>query len=152
MNLTEEPEIVTWPETHYVFVEKTGPFPKIAPEAWQTAHSLLPLVKAHNQIAGYMSLYKMAPNVYRAGFALAAEPVNLPSDLKYEAFAGGTYSKFVLTGPYSDLPQATGRVFEIAAKNGSMRRGDFCIEHYVNDPGTTPEDKLLTEILIPTAE
>ena len=26
MNLTLEPETVTWPETHYVFVEKTGPF------------------------------------------------------------------------------------------------------------------------------
>ena len=22
MNLTQEPEVVTWPETHYVFVEK----------------------------------------------------------------------------------------------------------------------------------
>ena len=152
MNLTEEPEVVTWPETHYVFVEKTGLFPKLAPEAWQAAHSLLPLVKEHNQIAGYLSLYKMNPNVYRAGFALAAEPVNLPSDLKYEAFAGGTYSMFVLTGPYSDLPQATGRVFEIVSKNDMMLRSDFCIEHYVNDPGTTPEEKLITEILIPTAE
>jgi len=26
MNLTEVPETVTWPETHYVFVEKIGPF------------------------------------------------------------------------------------------------------------------------------
>jgi DNA gyrase inhibitor GyrI len=151
MNLTEDPEVVTWPETHYVFVEKTGPFPKICPEAWQTAHGLLPLVKEHNQIAGTMSLYKMNPNVYRAGFALASAPVNLPSGLKYEAFGGGTYSKFVLTGPYSDLPQATGRVFEIVSKNDLMLRSDFCIEHYVNAPGTTAEDKLITEILIPTA-
>jgi len=151
MNLTEEPEIVTWPETHYVYVEKTGSFPKIAPEAWQTAVSLVPLLKERNQIAGRMSLYKMNPNVYRAGFALAAKPVKLPSDLKYEVFAGGTYSKFVLTGNYSDLPQATSRVFEIVSKNDLMLRSDFCIEHYVNDPSTTAEDKLITEILIPTA-
>lgn len=151
MNLTEEPEAVTWPETHYVFVERTGPFPKICPEAWQTAHSLLPLLKEHNQIAGYMSLYKMSPNVYRAGFALAAEPVKLPSGLDYEAFPGGTYSKFVLTGPYSDLPQATFRVFEIVSRNDMMMRSDFCIEHYANDPRNTSEDKLITEILIPTA-
>ena len=26
MNLTEQPELVQWPETHYVFVEKTGPY------------------------------------------------------------------------------------------------------------------------------
>jgi effector-binding domain-containing protein len=30
-------------------------------------------------------------------------------------------------------------------------RGDFCIENYVNDPRTTPEEKLLTQILIPMA-
>ena len=151
MNLTEDPEIVHWPETHYVFVEKSGPFPTICPEAWQTAHGFLPLVKEHNQIAGYMSLYKMSPNVYRAGFVLAAEPVKLPTGLVYERFAGGSYNKFVLTGPYSDLPQATGRVFEIVSKNNMMLRSDFCIENYANDPRTTPEDKLITEILIPTA-
>ena len=36
MNLTEEPEIVAWPKTHYVFVEKVGPFQTNAPEAWKT--------------------------------------------------------------------------------------------------------------------
>ena len=151
MNLTEDPEIVHWPETDYVFVEKTGPFPKICPEAWQTAHSLVPLLKEHNQITGYMSLYTMNPNVYRAGFALSGPPVNLPPEFKYERFAGGQYSKFVLTGPYSNLPQATGRVFEIVSKNDIMMRSDFCIENYANDPSKTPEDKLITEILIPTA-
>ena len=25
-NLTQVPDIVTWPETHYVFIEKIGPF------------------------------------------------------------------------------------------------------------------------------
>jgi effector-binding domain-containing protein len=150
MNLTEEPEVVTWPKTQYVFVEKTGAFPKIAPEAWQTVHSFSSLLKEHNHVTGHLSLYKMNPNVYRAGFALAAKPVTLPSELQYEVFAGGTYSKFVLTGPYSELPQATRRVFEIVSKNDMMLRNDFCIENYVNDPGTTAEDKLITEILIPT--
>ena len=151
MNLTEEPEIVDWPETHYVFVEKTGPFMKIAPEAWQTAYSVAPLLKEHNQVTGSMSLYRMSPNVYRAGFALAAAPVKLPPDLKYEKFAGGTYSKFVLTGPFSDLPQASGRVWEIVSKKDIMVRSDFAIENYVSNPQETPEDKLITEILVPTA-
>jgi hypothetical protein len=31
MNLTESGEIVEWPETHYVFVERTGVIPKVAP-------------------------------------------------------------------------------------------------------------------------
>jgi DNA gyrase inhibitor GyrI len=152
MNLTEEPDVVTWPETHYVFVEKTGPFTKTAPEAWGSAHGLAPLVSEHNKIIGYLSLYKMEPNVYRAGFALEAEPVGLPEGLTYERFAGGQYSRFVLTGPYSDLPAASRRVFEIVSKNNLMLRSDFCIENYVSNPSITPAEKLVTEILVPTAE
>jgi effector-binding domain-containing protein len=152
MNLTIEPEIVDWPETHYVFIEKTGPFMKIAPEAWQTAHGVAPLLQEHNTITGYMSLYKMNPNIYRAGFALAATPVKLPAELKYEKFAGGSYSKFVLTGSYAHLPQASGRVWEIVSRNDIMLRPDFAIENYVTDPRVTPEDELITEILVPTAK
>jgi len=151
MNLTERGDIVQWPETHYVFVEKTGPFPKIAPEAWQMAHSLAPQLGGKNQIAWYMSLYRMNPNAYRAGFVVAEEPAEVPAGLEYELFGGGKYSRFVLTGPYSDLPAATRRVFEIIAQRGMAIRNDFCIESYVNDPRSTPEDKLITEILIPTA-
>lgn len=151
MNLTEVPEIVQWPPTHYVFVEKSGPFPKTAPEAWQTIRDLVPLLREHNQITGSMSLYKMSPRVYRAGFVLTAPPVKLPPELTYDLFEGGEYSRFVLTGPFSDLPAATGRVFELASRNDWMLRADWCIENYVSDPGTTPEDKIITEILIPTA-
>src|SRR5271166_311381 len=136
MNLTEVPEIVQWPATHFVFVEKTGPFMRIAPEAWQTAYSLVPLLREHNQITGSMSLYKTHPNVYRAGFVLAAPPVKLPPDLRYDLFEGGEYSRFVLTGPFSDLPVATGRVFELASQNDWMLRADWCIENYVSDTRT----------------
>jgi effector-binding domain-containing protein len=150
MNLTEEPEIVTWPETHYVFVEKTGPFMNTAPQAWTTAHTLVPAILQHNQISGYMSLYKRGPKIYRAGFALAAPPVELPAGVEYEKFNGGKYSRFALTGHYSNLPQASGRVFEIVAEKAIQLRDDFCIEHYVNDPSKTPEEELVTEILVPT--
>jgi effector-binding domain-containing protein len=151
MNLIEEPEIVDWPEIRYVFVEKTGPFAKVAPEAWQTAYSLAPLLAEHNRITGSISLYKMNPNVYRACFMLAAEPVKVPAGLEYETFGGGKYSSFVLTGPYSNLPAATGRVFEIVSKKDMMLRSDFNIENYVSDPRTTPPEQLITEILVPTA-
>lgn len=41
-HLTEEPESVMWPETHYVFVEKAFFFQQNAPQAWQEAHKLIP--------------------------------------------------------------------------------------------------------------
>jgi effector-binding domain-containing protein len=150
VKLSQEPEIVTWPETRYVFIEKIGPFQNTAPQAWQSLHQLVPKISEHNKISGYMSLYKVQPKIYRAGVSLAAEPKNLPADVEYLKFKGGKYSRFVLTGPYSDLPEASGRVFEIVGKKNIRLRDDFCIENYVNDPRTTPEEQLITEILIPT--
>ncbi|HUD53609.1 MAG TPA: GyrI-like domain-containing protein [Terracidiphilus sp.] len=150
MNLTENPEIVTWPETHYVFVEKIGPFMENAGAAWQKAHTFVPALSEHNKITGYTSLYKMGPKIYRARFALAAAPQQLPEGLKYEKFAGGKYSRFVLTGPYTELPQASGRAWEIAGEKIQVR-DEFAVENYVSDPRVTPADQSVTEILIPTA-
>jgi hypothetical protein len=81
MNLTVEPEIVTWPETHYVFLERTGPFMTTAPDAWTNLHNSVPAIAEKNQITGYMSLYKVVPQVYRAGVSIAAPPTDLPEGL-----------------------------------------------------------------------
>ncbi len=151
MNLTQEPEAVNFSTTHYVFVEKIGPFQNTAPQAWQSAHTFVPELSKKNQITGYMSLYKTGPKIYRAGFALSAPPVDRPQGLTYEKFDGGKYVRFVLTGPYTDLPAASGQVWNSVAEKHISLRDDFAIENYMNDPRVTPEDQLITQILIPTA-
>lgn len=151
MKLTEQPENAIWPTTHYVFIEKIGSFQNTAPQAWKDLHEFVPAISEHNKITGYVSLYKMGPKIYRAGVSIEAEPKNLPQNLQYERFPGGKYSRFVLTGPYPELGKATGRVFEIVTEKKIQLRDDYCIENYVNDPRTTPEEQLITEILIPTA-
>jgi DNA gyrase inhibitor GyrI len=151
MQLTEKPVVVTWPATHYVFIEKIGPFKNTAQQAWQELHRLLPQVPKEDQIQKYFALYKVPQQIYRAGVSLAAPPKNLPSGLSYELFDGGKYSKFVLTGSWSNLPQASGQVFEMVSQQEIPVRDDFNIEHYLNKPDSTPEDQLITEILIPTA-
>jgi len=88
--------------------------------------------------------------VYRAGVLLAAGTENLPAVLEYTICEGGKCSRFVLTGRHSDLPEACGRVFEIVSETKIRLRGDYCIENYADDPRTTPEQQLVTEILIPT--
>jgi len=50
LRLTETPEVVTWPGTHYVFIEKIGPFMNTAPQAWQQMHELVPRVLEQNKI------------------------------------------------------------------------------------------------------
>jgi effector-binding domain-containing protein len=104
----------------------------------------------NNRITGYMALYKMGPKIYRAGFSIAAPPVNLPEGLRYEKFPGGKYVRFILTGPYTDLPKASGRVWGIVSEKKIDLRDDFAIENYINDPRSTPEDQLVTHIMIPT--
>lgn len=151
MNLNEHPESVTWPATHYAFVEKIGPFKDTAQQAWQEVRSFSREIATNNKITGAMSLYKMGPKIYRAGYILAAPPVQLPEGLLYESFAGGKYIRFVLNGSYSNLPEASGRVWAIAAEIKIQLRDDYAIENYLNDPDSTPEDKLVTEILVPTA-
>jgi effector-binding domain-containing protein len=151
MNLTETAEIVTWPETHYVFVETTGSIPKNAPLAWQKFQPFVPQMKSNPGITGFLRLYKMEPPVYRAGASVAAKPSQLPDNLRYERIKGGKYARFILTGSYSQLPQATTRVIELVSGQKLRLRDDYHIEHYMNDPATTPEEKLVTEILFPVA-
>ena len=150
MNLNEQPQIVEWPEIHYVFIEKVGPFQTNAPQAWQDLHKFVPTLAASNQITGYTSLYKMGPSIYRAGVSLSASPDQLPEGLEYTKFGGGKFSRFVLTGPYENLGPATGRVMEIIAETKLPLRDDYFLENYVNDPRTTPAEQLITEILVPT--
>jgi predicted transcriptional regulator YdeE len=150
MNLKETPENVSWPETHYVFVEKIGPFQNTAQPAWGEFVKLIPAISEHNQVKNMMSLYKVGPKVYRAGAAIAAAPHQLPPGLRYEKFQGGKYAKFVLGGSYMQLPQASRRVFEIVEEKKIQLRDDYNIENYLNDPRTTPEEQLITEIPVPT--
>jgi effector-binding domain-containing protein len=91
----------------------------------------------HNKITGFMSLYKVEPKIYRAGVSLDVAAKDLPAPLAYTRFKGGKYSRFVLTGAYSQLREASGRVFQAVAAKKIPVRDDFCTENYLNDPRTT---------------
>lgn len=149
MDLHMDPEPIDLAPMHYVFVEKVGPFTANAGQAWQTAHTFRPEIAKRNEIVGFVSLYKRGPEIYRAGFALSQAPIELPAGLTYESFPGGRYLRFVLTGPYSDLPAASGRAWSTFEEKGLPARDGFAVEQYLNDPRVTPENELLTHILIP---
>jgi effector-binding domain-containing protein len=151
MNLTTTPETVYRPKTHFLFVESIGPFQTNAPQTWRTLHQLVPAISEHNQITGYFALYKVESQIYRAGVSVAAKPEHLPAGLSYEELAGDKYARLTLTGSYSNLAAASGRAFQIIHDSQLALRDDYNIEKYVNDPRTTPEDQLITEIMFPTA-
>jgi DNA gyrase inhibitor GyrI len=106
---------------------------------------------AHNQITAAVSLFKPSKGIYRAGFLLATDPVNLPGELTYERIGGGRYVRFTFTGSFDQLPEAVSRAFGIVAQKKILLRDDFNIEHYLTDPRTTPAEQNVTALLFPTA-
>jgi predicted transcriptional regulator YdeE len=151
MSSTDVMEIISFPETHYVYVEKIGPFMQNAHQAWKELHTFAADLSKHNQITGAFALYKIGPQIYRAGFRIAADPVELPQGLTHIKFEGGRFARFVVNGSYSQLPEASTRAWSDFGKSGLLSRDAFAVENYVNDPASTPEAELITEILIPTA-
>ncbi len=72
MNFTETPKTLAWPPTHYVFVERVGPFQTNAPQAWQSFHQLVGVAEHNQHITGYMSAYKVGPQISRGRFTRGA--------------------------------------------------------------------------------
>lgn len=151
MSLNRIPEIVYWEKTHYVFVEKVGPFNETAPKCWKELHALVSTIASKNKIEKYFTEYKVGPQaVYRAGVSVAEAPVDLPAGVRYELLPGGKYCRFRYVGPYTGLPVISGEVWSHVREKEIAVRDGFAVEHYVNNAETTPESELVTEILIPT--
>ena len=157
MNLTPNFETVTRPLTHYVFIEKRGPFAEVAPPLW---NDLMPLLQRLDQkqireYLGVSGIDKSKPGedamIYQAGVACAEEPDELPGGMQHRAIKAGNYARFLLTGPYSQIWPAFDRIFKSLAEKKIELRPEFCIENYLSDPRFTPEEKLQTELLVPIA-
>jgi len=157
MNLSATFETVTRPLTHYVFLEKRGPFGEVAPPLWNELQPLIPRLE-QSEIREYLGVSGVDKSragedamIYQAGVSMAAEPKKLPAGLRHRAIPAGRYARFVLTGPYAQIWMAFDRVFKTLAEKRVELRPEFCLENYLNDPRETPEEKLLTEILVPVA-
>ena len=157
MNLSAEFEPVSRPFTHYVFLEKHGPFAEVAPPLW---NDLMPLLGQldQQQVREFLGLSGIDRTktgedtmIYQAGVALAQEPDRLPDGLQHRAIKAGNYARFLLIGPYSHIWMAFNRIFKELSEKRVPLRPEFCIENYLNDPRVTPEDQLQTELLVPIA-
>lgn len=155
MNLTTQFEPISRPLTHYVFIEKRGPFAEVAPPLWSDLTPLLQQLDPHHvrEFLGVSGVDKSRPGedamIYQAGVALAQEPQKLLAGLQHRAIQAGKYARYVLTGPYAHIWPAFNHMFKDLDEKGVALRPEFCIENYLNDPRVTPEDQLKTELLIP---
>lgn len=157
VNLTPQFEPVIRPLTHYVFLEKRGPFAEVAPPLWNDLMAHLQRIDQQQvrEFLGVSGIDKTRPGedamVYQAGVALTHKPASLPSGLQQKSIKSGKYARFLLTGPYSQIWMAFDRIFKTLAEEKVALRPEFCIENYLNDPRVTPEDQLQTELLVPIA-
>ncbi|HTB95645.1 MAG TPA: AraC family transcriptional regulator [Terracidiphilus sp.] len=155
MNLTPEFESITRPLTHYVFLEKRGPFAEVAPPLWNELMPFLQQMDSQSvrEYLGVSGIDKSSPGedamIYQAGVALLHDTDRLPSGLQKKTIRSGNYARFLLTGPYSHIWMAFDRIFKTLAEKRVPLRPEFCVENYLNDPRTTPEAELLTELLVP---
>ena len=98
--------------------------------------------------APYIAYYDFADEFdIEMGFPVAEElsgKGGLYMSKTYEGKAiTGTYK-----GSYDGLKQAYCEIFKYIEENKLEYTG-VCYDHYINDPSVTPEDELLTKIVIP---
>jgi AraC family transcriptional regulator len=155
VNLTNEFDVVTRPVTHYVYLERRGPFSEVAPPLWSEFSRYLQQLKLDgvSEYLGVSGVDKSRAGedamIYQAGVALARKLQKVPDGLQEKSIRSGRYARFLLTGPYTQIWPAFDRVFRVLAEQKVMLRPEYCIENYLNDPQTTAEDQLKTELLVP---
>jgi AraC family transcriptional regulator len=156
LNMSLKPEMIARPAVHYIFLQRTGPFAEVAPPTWDELFRLMGGKIAHDQITEFLGLSGIDKSkqgdeamIYQAGVCLASKPADLPKGLQYKKIDAGRYAQFLLTGPYSQIWIAFSQIFQALSESKVPLREEYCIENYINDPKTTPEDQLQTQILIP---
>jgi AraC family transcriptional regulator len=157
LHLSSTPKIITLEPAPLLYLQKIGPFIKNAPLAWKEFWHIVGGKIEQNQMAGMVGLGRIDHTktgddafIYRAGVVLHQMPDNVPAGLQRGVLPQGNYACFLLTGSYSQLPSAYPAIFAMTDKEKLyVRSDDFCIERYLNNPQTTPEEQLETEILIP---
>jgi DNA gyrase inhibitor GyrI len=150
------PEIITTAPLLLVYIEKTGPFMRSAPQAWKDFRALSKNKLDESLVTGKMSLSRIDPQVkgdaaytYQAAMVVSSEPARVPVGLDVRELGSAVYAKYTLVGSYGQLPAAYPLIFANLEDSGIERANDFCIEHYIGTSEGTPIEELVTEILIP---
>jgi effector-binding domain-containing protein len=85
---------------------------------------------------------------FRAAVPVAEPPANLPDALAAAKSPAGKALKYVHRGTYDSL-DATYELITNQLDEKGLEAQDVFVETYLNDPRTTPDDKLAIEVYVP---
>lgn len=157
LNLTTEPEIIERKETVvWVLKTKGEHFSEIAPVIWM---DFLKYIDPHfselteSKFMGISSINhgveSEGESIYKAAVSVASESGLQIDGLEKETLPKRKYAKFLLKGSHVGVWPAFEESLRIVNESDFEIGEGECLEVYLNDPSQTPEDELLTEILIP---
>jgi AraC family transcriptional regulator len=156
---TMEVEIKRMPEQRIAAVRHVGPYNQIGEAFGRLGEIAGPAGLFATPSAAMIALYHDDPESTPAdqlrsdaGVAVARD-ARLPKELAEQRLPAGRYAKTVHVGSYEKLGDTWARFRGEWLPASGERLGDGpSYERYVNDPRTTPKEKLLTEIYVPIAD
>jgi AraC family transcriptional regulator len=154
MDLT--PEIIKREKTViYTSSSSGGDFKDIAPVAWQNFLKVLGTISedlSKSEFLGVGTMDKSDTKAvcnYKAALSIPTNPKFVNAGLMKEELPASNYAKFLLKGTYNNIWIAFDKAFQVITEGPYEIADAPCLENYLNDPTKTPEEELLTEILIP---
>jgi AraC family transcriptional regulator len=148
-------QITTEPARHVIGVRHIGPYPQMG-RSFQSMSEGVTKADLWPQVRGMVAVYFDDPAIVVAkklrGLAAAEVPVDapLPPGFVGQDLDGGRYAVVRVTGPYSGLAAAYDWLYgSWLAQSAETPRDCPCYEIYVNNPGDTSPQDLITDIYLP---
>jgi AraC family transcriptional regulator len=141
-------------------MRKLGPYPEV-PRVWDALWLWMRQRELTGKITACVGIpYDNPAEVpadqirYDACFGVSpgSEPVLSDDEVTWLDIAGGRYAVHRHVGPYTMIGEAFDRFYGLwLPQSGVTLRNAPPLEIYLNDPGQTPPDRLVTELLLPIA-
>lgn len=152
-------QIKSLPPLRVVFIRAQGPYNQSAESAWQKICAWAGpkgLFGPKTQFIGvnYDDPDITPPDKIRYEACLTTDREILPEgDVGVQEVGNGTYAITLVKGPYTGLSDGYAALCgEWVPKKGYKLRSGPSLEFYLNDPGNTKPDDLLTEVCVPVEQ
>lgn len=155
LDLVMTPEIRERAKRPFLHVTRHGVCAEQSPGAWEELHRILAIHPVTEPDAEYIGAsfndsHSPGDGVMRYDAGVVVPGTKPPPGLALGTVAGGRYAVFRYRGSYRHIWNAMDQIFRgWAARNSDTLRNAPLLEIYLNDPRTTPEKDLLTDLCVP---